>query len=99
VMITSRRVPARLLAVLVCCTPLFLGGGLSGCSMPHVMGMGSYYAVTDDATGKVYYTAKLSREERGAVEFLDPATGGWTSLRSAQVREISEAEFRAGPPR
>lgn len=98
-MSTSRRVPARLLTALVCLAPLVLGAGLSGCAMPHVMGMGSYYAVTDDATGKVYYTAKLSREERGAVEFLDPETGGWTSLRSAQVREISEAEFRAGPPR
>lgn len=97
-MSTPRRVPARLLPVLLCLAPLFTAAGLSGCSMPHVMGMGSYYAVTDDATGKVYYTDNLSREERGAVEFLDPATGAWTSLRSAQVREISAAEFRAGPP-
>lgn len=87
------RLPALLLAGLLSATTL------SGCSLPHVMGMGSYYAVTDDATGKVYYTDKLSREARGAVEFLDPATGAWTSLRSAQVREISAAEFRAGPPR
>ena len=98
-MITSRRVPARLLAVLVCCTPLLAGGGLSGCSMPHVMGMGSYYAVTDDATGRIWYTDNLTREERGAVEFRDPATGAWVSLGSAQVREISDAEFRAGPSR
>ncbi len=96
---SPRRVPARLLASLLCISPLLAAGGLSGCSMPHVMGLGSYYAVTDDATGRVWYTDNLTREERGVVEFRDPATGAWVSLRSAQVREISDAEFRAGSPR
>jgi hypothetical protein len=32
------------------------------------------------------------------VEFEDPNSGAWISLRAASVREISEAEFRAGPP-
>ena len=94
-----RRLPARVLTSLLCISPLLATGGLSGCSMPHVMGLGSYYAVTDDETGRVYYTDSLKREDRGAIEFRDPATGAWVSLRSAQVREISDAEFRAGPPR
>ncbi|MEQ1801666.1 MAG: hypothetical protein ABL989_07080 [Gammaproteobacteria bacterium] len=93
-----RRFPGQLLATLICTAPL-LGGGLSGCSMPHVMGLGSYYAVTDEATGRIYYTDNLTREERGVIEFRDPSTGAWVSLKSAQVREISDAEFRAGAPR
>ncbi len=96
---SPRLVPARLLASLLCSAPLLAAGGLSGCSMPHVMGLGSYYAVTDDATGRVWYTDNLTREERGVVEFRDPATGAWVSLRAAQVREISDAEFRAAPVR
>ncbi|MEO7387478.1 MAG: hypothetical protein ABIX37_11120 [Gammaproteobacteria bacterium] len=71
---------------------------VAGCSVPHVMGLGSYYAVTDDATGRVYYTDKLSREGRDTVEFADRATGAWVSLKAAQVQEISKSEFLAGPP-
>jgi len=99
VMNTLRPVRTRLLAGLLCLAPLFAASTLTGCSMPRVMGMGSYYAVTDVATGTVYYTSSVSREDRGSVEFLDPATGAWVSLAAAQVREISAAEFRAGAPR
>jgi hypothetical protein len=96
---SPRRVPVRLIASLLCIAPLLAAGGLSGCSMPHVMGLGSYYAVTDAETSRVWYTDNLTREDRGAIEFRDTATGAWVSLKSAQVREISEAEYRAGPPR
>jgi len=93
----SGRLPGRtrrpLLAAMVCAATL-----LAGCSMPHMLGLGSYYAVTDEASGRVYYTDNLSREDRGVVEFRDPASGAWVSLRSAKVREISRAEFRAGAP-
>jgi len=72
---------------------------LTGCSMPrmrmpHVMGLGSYYEVTDNSSGEVYYTDNLSRESRGAVEFTDPASGAVISLGAASVREISEDEYR-----
>ncbi len=90
-----------LLATLVCYVPLLLGGSLlaGGCSAPHVMGLGSYYAVTDPVSGRVYYTEKLKREERGVVEFRDAASGAWVSLPGAETREISESEFRAGRAR
>ena len=29
---------------------------LAGCSVPHVMGLGSYYQVTDPYSGRVYFT-------------------------------------------
>ncbi len=93
-MIFHRRFLGRSLASLLCAAPLLL----AGCSLPHVMGLGSYYAVTDDATGRVYYTAGVSREGRGVLEFKDSATGAWVSLPAAQVTEITEAEFRAGRP-
>jgi hypothetical protein len=90
----------RILASLVCAAPLLLVGcSLPRFSMPHTMGMGSYYAVTDEAAGRVYYTDNLSREPRGVVEFRDSASDAWVSLPAATVREISEAEFKAGPPK
>lgn len=97
--ISTQPLPARLLSGLLCLAPLMVAGGLAGCSVPHVMGLGSYYAVTDGETGRVYYTDRLKREDRGAVEFQDPDTDAWVSLKSAQVRSISKAEFRAGAPR
>jgi len=88
----------RFLASLVGAAPLLLAGcSMPHFSMPHTMGMGSYYEVTDDFSGRVYYTDNLSREARGVVEFLDSASGAWISLPAAKVREISEAEFHAGP--
>jgi hypothetical protein len=60
----------RLLASLVCAAPLLMAGcSMPRIAMPHIMGLGSYYAVTDDATGRVYYTDNLSREPRGVIEF------------------------------
>ena len=80
----------RLLASLLCAAPLLM----AGCSMPHVMGLGTYYEVTDDATGRIYYTDNLRRESRGVIEFEDPASGAVISLAGASVREISDDEYR-----
>ena len=85
----------RLLASLACAAPLLMAGcSMPRIAMPHIMGLGSYYAVTDDATGRVYYTDNLSREARGVIEFEDPASGALVSLAAASVREISEDEYR-----
>ena len=86
--------PRRFLARLVCAAPLLL----AGCAMPHLMGMGRYYAITDAASGRVYYTDNVTHEARGSVEFKDPASGARVSLAGGTVREISEADYRAGPP-
>lgn len=86
------RRPGRWLASLVCAIPLLL----AGCAVPHVAGMGSYYAITDVASGRIYYADNLSREARGVVEFVDSTSGARVSIPSATVREISRAEFRAG---
>lgn len=83
----------RFLASLVCCASLVLGG----CSLPHVVGLGSYYAITDTTSGRVYYSDNLSRERRGVVEFRDSRSGAWVSIPAATVRQLTQAEFRAGP--
>ncbi len=93
-MIVSTR---RLLASVLCAAPLLMAGcSMPRIAMPHIMGLGSYYAVTDEATGRTYYTDNLSREPRGVIEFEDPASGALISLAAASVREISEAEYRQG---
>lgn len=65
------------------------------CAMPHVLGMGSYYEVTDTRTGKIYYSDRIEREDNGVVELRNGATKSWVSLPAATVREISEAEYEA----
>lgn len=69
---------------------------LAGCSIPHVMGFGSYYQVTDPYSEKIYFTQQLEREDRGIVEFLDAASNSWVSLPAGEVKTITEAEYRAG---
>ena len=69
---------------------------LSGCSMPHYLGLGSYYAITEVGTGRVYYSESLRHEKRAVVEFRDAQSGAWVSLPQAEVREISKAEFTTG---
>lgn len=81
---------ARILA------PLLAAAALGACSLPRMAGLGSYYQVTDPATGRVYFADELSREDRGIVEFRDGATGAWVSLAAAEYQEISAADYRAG---
>ncbi|MCL4791823.1 MAG: hypothetical protein KJ040_07195 [Gammaproteobacteria bacterium] len=69
---------------------------LAGCSVPHVLGMGSYYQVTDPSSGKVYFTHQIEREDRGVVEFMDDTSDSWVSLPDGEVKTITEAEYRAG---
>lgn len=88
------RNPRLLLAGLVCLAPL-----LNGCSMPHILGMGSYYEVTDPASGQVYFTDDIERRSRGVVEFINPKTDALVSIPGATVRKISKDEFRAGQHR
>ena len=67
---------------------------LSGCSIPHMLGLGSYYAITEAGSGRVFYSDSLRHEKGGVVEFRDARSGAWVSLPGAAVRDISHAEFR-----
>jgi hypothetical protein len=76
-----------------------VGLALAGCTVPHVMGFGSYYQVTDPYSGKVYFTHQIEREDRGVVEFLDDSSDTWVSLPDGEVTAITEAEYQAGRTR
>ena len=74
-------------------TALMLGGLtmlVAGCSDNH-------YRVTDPASGKAYYTTKVSDTGKsGAVKIKDAKTGSTVTLQSSEVKKISEGEYEAG---
>jgi hypothetical protein len=59
-------------------------------------GCTTYYRVTDQPSGKVYYTTDIDRVESGAVQFHDVKTGARVTLQSSEIVEISEDTYRAG---
>jgi len=60
-------------------------------------GCTSHYRVTDPASGKEYYTTKVSDAGRGgAVKIKDDRTGSTVTLQSSDVKEISGDEYDAG---
>jgi len=52
-------------------------------------GCTTYYRVSDQATGKVYYTT-------GAVVFEDAKTRHKITLQSSDINEVSRTDFEAG---
>lgn len=71
----------------VLCALIVLAAGCGG---------GSYYQVTDPASGKMYYTTKVAGAGKaGAVKIKDDKTGSWVTLQSSEVCEISSDEYKA----
>ena len=54
-----------------------------------------YYRITDQATGKVYYTTDYDRTRSGAVQFEDANSRSTVTLQSSEIIEISRPEFEA----
>jgi hypothetical protein len=61
-----------------------------GCASPH------YYRVTDPKTGAEYFTPKIDGSKHGGMTLRDYRSGGMVTLQNSEVKEISEAEFKAG---
>jgi hypothetical protein len=76
----------------------YLMTGLMVCGLlVMVAGCSSYYRVTDPASGKAYYTTKISEAGRaGAVKIKDAKSGSTVTLQSSEVKEISAEEYEAG---
>jgi hypothetical protein len=55
----------------------------------------SYYRITDQATGKTYYTTQFDRTDSGAVKFEDANSRSTVTLQSSEIIETSRAEFEA----
>jgi hypothetical protein len=63
----------------------------SGCSTS------KFYRVTDSASGKAYYTPRVSKEKKtGVVHFIDAATGVQVTLTRPEVKKISRERFNEG---
>jgi hypothetical protein len=56
----------------------------------------SYYRVSDQATGKVYYTTDYDRTDSGAVVFEDAKTRHKVTLQSSEINKVSRSDFEAG---
>jgi hypothetical protein len=75
----------KVLAILLA---IFFLVGIAGC--------GGYYMVKDPAGGKVYYTSKKPKDERGgAIKFTDEKTETSVTLQSSEVKKISKKEFKS----
>lgn len=70
-----------------------LVGGLGGCV--------SYYRVTDNTSGEVYYTQKqdMADQQGGELKFRDAQTGSTITLTDPSVEQISPDEFRGATSR
>jgi hypothetical protein len=55
----------------------------------------TYYRVTDQATGKTYYTTDYDRTDSGAVKFDDAISRSTVTLQSSEIIEISRPEFES----
>jgi hypothetical protein len=59
-------------------------------------GCTTYYRITDQATGRIYYTTDYDRTDSGAVVFEDAKSLSKVTLQSSEVREVSRPDFQAG---
>jgi hypothetical protein len=58
-------------------------------------GCSTYYRVTDQATGRTYYTTDVDRTDSGGVVFKDAKSFSKVTLQSSEVREVSRQDFEA----
>ena len=57
-------------------------------------GCGTYYKVTEPASGKEFYTTNIDDAGRGgAIKFKDARSGEVVTLQNSAVKEISGDEF------
>jgi hypothetical protein len=58
-------------------------------------GCTTYYRITDQGTGRTYYTSDFDRSDSGAVTFQDANSRAIVTLQSSEIIEISRQEFEA----
>ena len=58
-------------------------------------GCTSYYRVTDQASGRTYYTTDYDRTDSGGVVFKDAKSFSKVTLQSSELREVSRQDFEA----
>ncbi|HVM62445.1 MAG TPA: hypothetical protein VMV72_16415 [Verrucomicrobiae bacterium] len=71
-----------------------LAAGMVSGIVLFVVGCTSYYAVTDPATSKTYYTTEWDTVRGGATRFVDARNGAIVTIHESEIREISEKDFK-----
>jgi hypothetical protein len=56
----------------------------------------TYYRVTDQASGRTYYTTEYDRMDSGAIVFEDAKTRTKVTLQSSEISEVSRSDFDVG---
>jgi len=59
-------------------------------------GCTTYYRISDQTTGRIYYTTDYDRRDSGAVVFEDAKSRSEVTLQSSEIREVSRPDFEAG---
>lgn len=59
-------------------------------------GCTTYYRISDQTSGRIYYTTDFDRMDSGAVIFEDAKTRSKVTLQSSEVREVSKQDFEVG---
>ena len=59
-------------------------------------GCTTYYRISDQASGRTYYTTDFDRTDSGAVVFEDAKTRSKVTLQSSEVNEVSRSDFESG---
>jgi hypothetical protein len=71
---------------------------LAACAIASLSACGTYYRVTDPASGREYYTSDIDRDD-DTVTFEDDRTGRDVTLDSSEVGEISKDDYKAATGR
>ena len=59
-------------------------------------GCTTYYRISEQATGRTYYTTDYDRTDSGAVVFEDAKTRSKVTLQSSEISKVSRTDFEAG---
>lgn len=59
-------------------------------------GCTTYYRISDQATGRTYYTTDYDLTDSGAVVFEDAKSLSKVTLQSSEVSKVSRTDFEVG---
>ena len=71
----------------------FITTGIAVLMLAVLSACASYYKITDPASGKVFYTTDIDKENSGAVSFTDEKSKTQVTLQNSEIAEISSDEY------
>lgn len=71
----------------------FLTIGFAALMLALLSACGTYYKITDPASGKVFYTTDYDKDRSGAISFEDTKSKSKVTLQSSEIAEIGSDEY------